>query len=123
MIVGSVNARLEAILRLQIEDSSGHLHIFDTIIDTGFNGDVTLTTAEILALGLPRLGEVISQLADGGLQRIDVYDAILWWDSYATQVRVQAVETDSILGTGVLAGYELKLPFVAGATVTIDRIP
>jgi hypothetical protein len=71
MILGSVNARLEAILRLQIENSSGHLHIFD----------------------------------------------------YPTQARVQAVETDSILGTGVLAGYELKLPFVAGATVTIDRIP
>ena len=77
MTVGSVNARLEAVLPLQIEDSSGHLHTIELVIDTGFNGDLTLRTAQISALGLPSRGALVTQLADGSTQRMAVHDAIL----------------------------------------------
>ena len=123
MIVGSVNARLEGVLELQIEHSSGHLHLFDFIIDTGFNGHLTLRAAQISALGLPWRGFVVSTLADGTVLRNEIYDAILMWDENPLQVNIQTVESDPLLGTGVLAGYEMKFPFLAGATVTIEHIP
>jgi clan AA aspartic protease len=123
VIVGSVNARLEAILQLQIEDSSGHLHTIETVIDTGFTGDMTLPVAQISALGLPWVGDLVVRLADGSLLTIDVHDAILWWDGNPIQVRIRAVETEPLLGTPLLAGYELKVQFVPGGAVTIVSIP
>ena len=123
MIVGSVNARLEAILQLEIEDSSRHLQIIDTVIDTGFTGAMTLPIAEISALGLSWAGEVVLQLGDGSTQTIDVFDAILWWNGNPLQVGVYAVETAPLLGTCLLAGHEVKVQFVPGGAVTIIPIP
>jgi clan AA aspartic protease len=118
-----VNPRLEATVRLQIEDSSGHLHLIEVVIDTGFTGDLTLPIAQISALGLPWRGQQVTQLADGSVQTTDVYDAILMWDDNPTQIRVQAVETNPLLGTRLLAGHELKVQFRPGGAVTIERIP
>jgi predicted aspartyl protease len=123
MIVGSVNTRPDAMLSLQIEESSGQLDTIDPVIDTGFTGDLTLPTVRISALGLPATGVLIGQLADGSQQMISVHAGILWWDGYPIQVRIQAIGTDSLLGTGLLAGHELKVQFVPGGAVTITRIP
>jgi clan AA aspartic protease len=123
VIGGRVNASLEAVVQLQIEDSSGNLHTVDAVIDTGFNGDLTLRPAQISALGLPFLGALVGQLADGSLQRIAVHDAILWWDGSPVQVRIQAVESDSLLGTRLLAGHEVMIAFVAGGAVAVMPIP
>jgi predicted aspartyl protease len=123
VITGSVNAQLEAVLQLQIEDSSGHLHPLEVVIDTGFTGDLTLPGAQISAFGLPRVGDLVARLADGSLITVDVHDAILWWDGYPVQVRVRAVDTTPLVGTGLLAGHELKVRLVPGGAVTIERIP
>jgi predicted aspartyl protease len=123
VINGSVNARLEAALPLQIEDSSGHLHVIDVVIDTGYTGDLTLPNAQISALGLGWVGEVVLQLGDGTAQTIDAYDALLWWDGNPVQVGVHAVETASLLGTRLLAGHKLKVAFVPGGAVTIVPLP
>jgi clan AA aspartic protease len=123
VIVGSVNARLEAVLQLQIEDSSGQLHMIEVVIDTGFTGDLTLRSAQLSALGLPPTGGIIAQLADGSIQSTTVHDAIMMWDDNPVQVGVRAVETDPLLGTRLLAGYELKIVFVVGGAVTLVAIP
>ena len=80
-----------------IEDSCGHLHPIEVVIDTGFTGDLTLSRAQVTALGLAWFGRVVGQLADGSQQMIDVYDAILMWDYAPTLVKVEAVETQPLL--------------------------
>ncbi len=52
-----------------------------------------------------------------------VHDAILRWDGRSISIEVHAVETDSLLGTHLLAGHELKVAFVHGGAVTIEPIP
>jgi clan AA aspartic protease len=123
VITGSVNALLEAVLPLQIEDASGHLHTIEIVIDTGFTGDMTLPIAQISTLGLPRVGSTVVRLVDGSLRKIDVHDAILWWDGNPVQVRVRAVDTEPLLGTGLLSGHELKVEFVPGGAVTVVPFP
>jgi clan AA aspartic protease len=123
VIVGIVNARLEATLQLQIEDSSGHLHTIEVVVDTGFTGDLTLRAGEIAALGLPQLGELPTVLADGTVLTTDIHDAILHWDDVPIQVGIQAVETQPLLGTRLLRGHELKAQFVPGGAITIVPFP
>ena len=53
MILGVVNAHSEATIRLPVRDAVGHEHEIEAVLDTGFNGSLTLPPALIAALGLP----------------------------------------------------------------------
>jgi predicted aspartyl protease len=45
MMTGIVNVDLEAVLRLSVRDAAGHSHDVEAVIDTGFNGFLTLPPA------------------------------------------------------------------------------
>lgn len=55
MMSGTVNSDPEAVLRLSLRDAGGAPHGAGAVIDTGFNGFLTLTPSLIEALGLPWL--------------------------------------------------------------------
>src|SRR5207247_318859 len=80
MMNGSVNADLEALLRLHVQDAGGQDHEVETVIDTGFNGFLTLPPALLASLGLPWLYRQQGQLADGSIHVFDVYAATVIWD-------------------------------------------
>ncbi|MDJ0660280.1 MAG: hypothetical protein QNJ42_12430 [Crocosphaera sp.] len=65
MITGTVNADFEAIITLSICNSDGKVHTQDAIIDTGFNGWLSLPPDLIAQLNLrgKRRGRAI--LGDG----------------------------------------------------------
>ena len=54
MITGTVNSTREAILRLTVRDATGHEYELDAVLDTGFDGWLSLPPGFILALGLQR---------------------------------------------------------------------
>ena len=64
MTTGFFTADREPALSLEIRGPDGELS-FDAVIDTGFNGALTLPQEWIDALGLPRSGEQNVSLADG----------------------------------------------------------
>ena len=53
MIYGVVNLRREATLPLVVGNSNEQRQVIDTVIDTGFNGFLSLPSATIVRLGLP----------------------------------------------------------------------
>ena len=55
MMTGTIDADLAPLLRLTVRDAVGRPHDVETIIDTGFNGFLTLPPALVAALGLPWL--------------------------------------------------------------------
>jgi predicted aspartyl protease len=65
MITGIVNANREAILRLIVRDANGQEHERDAVVDTGFDGWLSLPPDFISTLGLRwhRFGRAV--LADG----------------------------------------------------------
>ena len=59
MIVGSVSAHREAIVRLVIVGPQGREREIEAIVDTGYTGSLTLPSEVVFDLGLPfRRGEV-----------------------------------------------------------------
>jgi clan AA aspartic protease len=122
MIVGTVTADHEAIIRIFVRDSSGHEHDQDALIDTGFNGWLCLPPDLIAAWGLrwQRIGR--ARLADGSEILFDIYEATVIWDGQARTVPVDEADTDPLVGMALIHGYELNLQAVDGGAVTLRRI-
>ena len=123
MIAGVVNTHLEATVRLVIHDSSGQPLDVDVIVDTAYNGFLTLPPAQVTALGLARKAQQQVLLADGSIQAIDFYEATVIWDGRPGTVDVDEIDAPPLVGTALLRGHELRVEFVVGGSVTIEALP
>ena len=92
-------------------------------IDTGFNGDLTLTLTRIAQLGLARTGDVLVQLADGSFSKQRYYRAQLTWNGAIRDVKVILIECKPLVGLKLLEGSRLAIDVIVGGPVTIEPIP
>jgi clan AA aspartic protease len=122
MIAGVVNADLEATLRLTLRGPRGQLRRVTAVVDTGFNGWLSLPPAFIAHLGLSwhRRGRAI--LADGRESRFDIYDGTVVWDRRQRAIPIDEADTTPLVGTALLAEYELNAEFRPRGKVTIKRL-
>ena len=123
MMTGVVNTDLEALLRLTVRDAGGSPRDVEAVIDTGFNGFLTLPPALIAALGLPWLCRQQGQLADGSLLAFDVYVATVDWHGQPRSVEVEAADAQPLLGMAMMQGSELRMQVVPGGSVAIEGLP
>jgi predicted aspartyl protease len=95
VILGVVNARIEAIVCLRVRGPGGfHLDV-DAVVDSGFTASLTLPMTTVVALGLVRQSSGGAVLADGAV----------------------------LLGMRLLAGHELRMAVVPGGAVEITPLP
>ena len=122
MITGAVSANREPIIRISVLDIHRQLHERDTILDTGFNGWLTLPPELVASLELSwkRVGTAI--LADGSQTFFDVYEATILWDNQPITVSVDEAASEPLIGMSLMYGYELLVPVVEGATFTLRKL-
>src|SRR5712692_4809445 len=111
MISGVVNAHLEPTIRLMIRGPNGQIQRVSAVVDTGFDGLLSLPLAIIMRLGLSwhRRGRAI--LADGSECVFDVYAGTVVWDRRKRAIPIDEADTTPLVGTALLAEYELKAEF------------
>ena len=56
------------------------MFLVNVVLDTGFSGFLTLPEALINKLGWPWLNRHAVTLADGSLQVLEAYEAVIFWD-------------------------------------------
>jgi clan AA aspartic protease len=122
MMQGVVNLRREATLPLVVGNDSGQRQVIDTVIDTGFNGFLTLPSAIITALDLPWSASDIVTLGDGSETLFDIYTATVIWDGEYHQIDIAASETESLIGMALLYGYRLQVDTIEGGSVKIEAL-
>jgi clan AA aspartic protease len=123
MILGVVNADLEARIQVEVQGPGGQLQAVEAVIDTGFNGSFTLPPGLIASLGLSWLCQQQGILADGNVQIFDVYTATLLWNGQLRQVETEAVDAQPLVGMSLLEGHELQMSVMSGGSVTINALP
>ena len=119
MITGVVNARHEATVRLSVSYANGQGQEVEAILDTGFSGSLTLPLAVITALDLPWRTRGTVTLANGSEDQFDIYAATIVWDGKPRNILVEAADTDPLVGTALLAGYDVHLQVREGGNVII----
>jgi clan AA aspartic protease len=123
MIVGVVNIRREATVRFSVRDKQGQDHEIEAVIDTGYDGYLTLPPALIAALGLTHIGSGRTLLANGTEDQFDIYEAVVDWDGALLRLEVDSADTDPLIGMALLYGYDLHIPVIDGGTVVIQKLP
>ncbi|MGH9835021.1 MAG: clan AA aspartic protease [Blastocatellia bacterium] len=122
MMTGKVTANDEAILQLSVRGPEGLEQEIETIIDTGYNGFLTLPTNLIANLNLVWRRRERALLADGSETFFDLYEATVVWDGNPRRVAADAVDADSLLGMSLLRGYEMTIQVINGGEVTIKPL-
>jgi clan AA aspartic protease len=122
MITGVVNINGEAIIRIVVGDSGKQRVVVDAIIDTGYTGFLTLPPSTIAELNLPWRGSEEGILGDGSTQRFDVYSATVIWDGEFRTIKINESNTNSLMGVGLLYGYEVCIKTIKGGMVTIKAL-
>ena len=122
MITGSINASAEAVISLMVGGPQGRAQEIAAIVDTGFNGWMTLPSALVRTLRLPFRGSGLATMADGTETLFDIYEGTVIWDGQPRQVSVHVSDSDPLVGMGLLYGFELNIHVVAGGGVAITRL-
>jgi len=123
MITGVVNAHREATIRLPLQAADGRDQEIEAILDTGFNGSLTLPPAVIAALGLPWRTRGLVILANGTEDQCDIYAATVLWDGVPRNILVEAAETDPLVGMALLYGHDVHMQVVERGSVIIQALP
>ncbi len=93
MIEGVVNAAYEAVVTLPLRGPDGRSREVDAVVDTGYNGFLTLPSSVVAELGLPYRGHSEAILADGSVAEFDVYGVTVSWDGSARNVSVNVADS------------------------------
>ena len=120
MIEGAVNANLEAVVTLTLRGEAGREMEIEAVIDTGFNGFLTLPPPLVAELGLPIASIGLATLADGSEASFDVHDATVLWDGEPRYVESGAVGQEALVGMALLEGHNLNIEVERGGRVVVQ---
>jgi clan AA aspartic protease len=122
MITGIVNEEFEPIISISLYDSEGNIYTQDAIVDTGFNGWLSLPPDLISQLNLKwkRRGRAI--LGDGSECVFNVYEAVLVWDGNLLAIPIDEADSEPLIGMSLMEGYQLMVQVFEGGSVELSKI-
>jgi clan AA aspartic protease len=122
MITGVVTDDRQAIIHLIVRGPAGQEQEIEAIIDTGFDGSLSLPSSTVVQLGLPWRQRGRALLADGSESVFDIYEATVDWDGEARRIAVDEAETVPLIGMSLLEGYELTVQIQRAGNVTLRAL-
>jgi clan AA aspartic protease len=94
----------------------------EAVIDTGFDGWLSLPSSTVSELGLVWYRRGRALLADGSESVFDIYEATVEWDGQLRRIPVDEAETFPLIGMSLLEGYELVVQVQRGGNVTVRAL-
>ncbi len=122
MIRGKVDDRGEANVPLEIRGNDGKFYSVDSVIDTGFNGYLTLPSAMIRLLELEFRESTEVTLATGTREMLNTWRGQILWNDHLRTIRVLESRGNPLLGMGLLAGNQLTIQVRVNGEVVIEEL-
>jgi clan AA aspartic protease len=122
MITGIVNADFEPLISLSICDADGKIHTHEAIVDTGFNGWLSLPPDLITQLNLrwKRRGRAL--LGDGSECVFNIYEAVVVWDGEYLTIPIDEADSEPLVGMLLMEGYQLIVQVFEGGNVELQKV-
>ena len=122
MITGKITANREAIIELEVIGSNQKREKVEAVIDTGFNGYLTLPNDLINYLKLQLAGSRHVTLGDGNVVVLDMYLAKVLWHGREREVLALQADGGPLVGMSLLYGNRVTLDVIDDGNVTIDSL-
>jgi clan AA aspartic protease len=116
-VVIGLQARMSVILC----GESSNVEI-ECVVDTGFEGFLTLPLTVIAELSLSYAGRIDANLADGSNVSTEVYWTEILWSGINREIAVLAMGSRPLMGTALLEDHHLSIDFCDGGVVLVDDI-
>jgi clan AA aspartic protease len=94
----------------------------ECVVDTGFEGFLTLPLTVVAELNLPYAGRIDASLADSSNVSTEVYWATILWGGVEREITVLGLGHRPLIGTALLEDHHLSIDFCDGGTVLVDDI-
>ncbi|MFB2937557.1 clan AA aspartic protease [Aerosakkonemataceae cyanobacterium BLCC-F154] len=122
MITGIVNADFEAIIPISIFDLEGKIYTQNAIVETGFNGWLSLPPELIAQLNLrwKRRGRAI--LGDGSECVFNIYEAVVIWDGIHLTIPIDEADSEPLIGMLLMENYQLIVQVFEGGLVELRKM-
>jgi clan AA aspartic protease len=91
----------------------------EAVIDTGFDGELTLPARTIRRLGYPYAGSAGGTLADGSEVQFEYHEGQVLWHG---AVRPIAAEGQPLIGMALLRGSHLSVEALPRGEVTVSEL-
>lgn len=104
------------------ENGAGRGEEVEAVIDTGFDGELTLQEATIRRLGYPYSGSAGGTLADGSEVQFDYFEGRILWHGAERPVAMIGAEGQPLIGMGLLGGSRLILDAEPGGEVLVEDL-
>ncbi|EKJ98747.1 hypothetical protein RBSH_05940 [Rhodopirellula baltica SH28] len=120
MIEGRIDNNVEAFVDLEIQlDDTTHAIAF--LVDTGFNGFLSIPFRLVHQLGLPLSDVQQGVTADGRSSFFDTVELTVIWHGNPLTVQAQVLD-EPLLGTRLLRGSKIEAAWIQGGMFQIELI-
>ena len=122
MIRGTVFPNRQALVAVSLLDATGQFQTFEFILDTGFDGDLSLPRRTLQRLEVLFESRLPVELADGSRSTAPIWQATALWDGERRTITVMESEGEPLLGMNLLWGNHIALEAKALGGVVIERL-
>jgi clan AA aspartic protease len=123
MITGRMTEQRTAAIALHLRGTRGQVETVDAVIDTGFNGFLTLPLPQIARLRFPYEGNIEAVLGDGREVKLDIFMGTVVWEGRHRDGVVLAADGSPLVGVALLAGHRVTLEISDNGSVSIEPLP
>jgi len=121
LIEGRINDRYEPIITITVTTPEGDSREVEAVVDTGFNGFLSLPAELVEELGLPFLYSSRAFLADDRQVTLQTHQATINWDGQSRTVRASASGTTALVGMRLMEQHQLEMDVRREGAVRISR--
>ena len=122
MIRGEVRPNRRAMIAVELLDTDGQFQSFDFILDTGFDGGLSLPRQILRGLDAAAAGEHHFELADGSRTTAYVWAATVRWEGATRPVMITESAGEPLLGMELLWQSRITLETRAYGPVLIEPL-
>jgi clan AA aspartic protease len=121
MLIGHVTPDKEAVIPMEVLGAKGLVQV-EAVIDTGYNGSLTLPRTMVEELDLTFVGPARAALGDGHEVTMDLFLAAVQWEDGPRDVLVLQTDGGTLLGMAMLGGCRVVMDVEEGGLVSIEPL-
>ena len=121
-MIRGVVTRDEGIVLLSVFGRRGQREVVEAVVDTGYDGFLTLPPTMIRELELEWLSNGHAVLADGSECLFDLHEGEVIWDRRHMLIQIDASDATPLVGMRLLEGFELTMQVRQDGPVLIKRM-